>query len=91
MKCPYLKSCERMMKDYCEEVDAKSCFDYQRQFNAEIEMDRQRVLELYPIYMFDIYCARVINQGREKYARQKESKLFNFHDYVETSVFGGKK
>ena len=58
----------------------------------DIKVEAQRAKELYPIYMFDIYCARVINQGKEEYARQKlENKFFAFHDYEQSSLVRGKK
>ena len=56
--------------------------------NITIEQQRQRVLDLYPIYMFDIYCAKVINEGREKLAR-KNKKMYPFHDYESVRFFGG--
>lgn len=34
--------------------------------NITLEQEAQRAEDMYPIYMNDIYCARVINEGKSK-------------------------
>jgi hypothetical protein len=54
-----------------------------------LEQDRQRVLDLYPIYMNDIGQVRNVEKVREQLSPQpKPEKLFSFHDYETDSHFG---
>jgi hypothetical protein len=52
--CPYLQYCNRFMKDYCEDRDARECFTFQEYRRKEIRLQRQKEDEVFQIEMNDI-------------------------------------
>ena len=80
--CTYKPHCKGFMPDYCNDRDLDYCLMYQEYQAKELETERQRVLELYPIYLSDIGQLRNVKNIEHQLRSQEPltSKL-EWEDY----------